>query len=301
MFHPVADFLRQERWDRWTLVQIETAILIWWIFRPGATAPEMIGKLPRTPRDITIARSEAAALDSLSPVAAQLNIPRLRFQADLHNGGFLFVQSGLAGRPLPEKADHFDRVLPWLDAFQQAVPPSGSLGDSLRHSIATTRTQLPDATPAERELLVRAESEATLLDSLPAYAVHGDFWCGNVLDDGGRLGVLDWSTYHFGSPLEDLHNFAAAQGYETHGGTEERMQSMWRVFFNDLPLMRRTAEMTSQMLTSRHIGKELLHPMFLLFLISRIGHVEFTNHAAWRRFAVQYLEAGMPQPFTVVK
>lgn len=299
MFHLVANFLRQQGWQDWSLVQIESANIIWWVFRPQARNPEVIGKLPRSPHDTVLARREAAALGSLRRVAGAVNIPRLMFQAELPDGGFLFVQSGVAGRPLAERTDHFDQVLPWLDAFQKAVSAQGTVAESLCRSITCCRAQLADAAPAELELLMRAEAEAARLDTVQAAAVHGDFWSGNVLNDGGRLGVLDWSNYHFGGPLEDLHNFAAAQGYESRGGDDERMRSMWRVFFSDGPLMRRTADATARMLAGRKLDSSLLRPMFLLFLINRISYVEFSNHAAWRRLAVHYLESGMPELFTV--
>jgi hypothetical protein len=298
-FQAIADFLREEGWEDWSLVQMETAFVVWWIFRPGATVPEMIGKLPRNPRDVAQARREAAALADLGAVADKLNVPRLLFQTDLPDDSFLFVQSGVRGRPLPEKADHFDRVLPWLETFQQAIPPGGTLADAMRRAITACRDQLLDPTPAECELLAMAEKEAPKLERYPAVAVHGDFWAGNVLDEDGRLGVLDWSNYHFGSPLEDIHNFAAAHAYDTRGDWDERMRSMWRVFFGDVPLMRRTAEVTVRMLAGSNLDRNLLRPLFLLFLISRISYVEFSNHMAWRRFATHYVDAGMPEPFTV--
>jgi Phosphotransferase enzyme family len=297
MFHLVAGFLRDQGWKRWSVAQIETDSLVWWIFPPGASTPAMIGKLPRTPLDGEIARREAAALSSLSSVAARLNVPRLLFQAELDDGRFLFLQSGLAGRPLADKADHFDRVLPWLDLFQTSVSPRGSVADAVCCAVDLCRARLPGITPEESRLLSAAEEAAGVLSSLSATAVHGDFWTGNILRDGERLAVVDWSNYHFGSPLEDLHNFAAAQGYESRGGPEEQMRSMWRVFFAGTALRSRTRETTARLLEKRQISRELLRPLFLLFLVHRIACTEFSNHAAWRRFAEQYVASGMPEPF----
>jgi phosphotransferase family enzyme len=299
MFHLVAGFLRDQGWTNWSVAQIETDSLVWWIFPPGASTPAMIGKLPRTSLDVDIARREAAALCSLSSVAGRLNVPRLLFQSELDDGRFLFLQSGLAGRPLADKGDHFDLILPWLDLFQTAIPRGGPLADEVRCAAALCRARVVELTPGESQLLSAAEDAAARLGSLAAVPVHGDFWQGNVLWDGERLAVMDWSNYHFGSPLEDLHNFAAAQGYESRGGAEKGMRSMWRVFFGDTGLRSRTREATARILEKRQISRELLRPLFLLFLVHRVACIEFSNHAAWRRFAAHYVEAGMPQPFDI--
>jgi len=299
MFHLVARFLRAQGWKQWSVAQIETDSLVWWIFPPAARAPAMIGKLPRTPQDTEIARREAAALHALAPFADRLNLPRLLFQADLEDGRFLFVQSGMAGCPLADHADHFDRILPWLDLFQTSVPGAGSMQDAVRDAVNQCRGKLPDLTPGEAQLLSAAQETAAQVAPLSATAVHGDFWTGNILQDGERLAVVDWSNYHFGSPLEDLYNFAAAQGYESRGDLEARMRSMWRVFFDDIPLMRRTRQATAWILARRRISPERLRPLFILFLVHRIACTEFSNHAAWRRFAERYVESSMPEPFAV--
>lgn len=298
MFHLVASWLRAQGWSEWSVAQIQTDSLVWWIFTPGAAAPTVIGKLPRTALDVEIARREAAALAALEPAAEELHVPRLLFQTDLDDGSFLFLQSGLTGVPLTDRADHFDLILPWLDRFQSSVPAAGTLEEAVRCAIALCRTKLPDLTAAEERLLNAAAEAAPGLRAFAATAVHGDFWTGNILREGKRLAVVDWSNYHPGSPLEDLHNFAAAQGYESRGGADQRMQSMWRVFFGDSPLALRTREFTTRILAARGVPQDLLQPLFLLFLVRRIACVEFSNHAAWRRFAERYVEAGMPAPFS---
>ena len=299
MFHLVASWLRAQGWREWSVAQIQTDSLVWWIFAPGATAPTVIGKLPRTALDVEIARREAAALEALAPAAEALHVPRLLFQTELDDGRFLFLQSGLTGVPLADKADHFDLILPWLDRFQSSAPAAGSLEEAVRCAIALCRTKLPDLTSAEGRLLAAAAEAAPRLRPFAATAVHGDFWAGNILREGDRLAVVDWSNYHPGSPLEDLHNFAAAQGYESRGGGEDRMQSMWRVFFGDSPLALRTREFSARILDARGFPQDLLRPLFLLFLVRRIACIEFSNHAAWRRFAGRYVEAGLPAPFAL--
>jgi hypothetical protein len=298
MFHLVASWLRAQGWSEWSVAQIQTDSLVWWIFAPGAAAPTVIGKLPRTALDVEIARREAAALAALEPVAEELHVPRLLFQTDLDDGSFLFLQSGLTGVPLADRADHFDLILSWLDRFQSSVPAAGTLEEAVRCAIALCRTKLPRRTAAEERLLNAAGEAAPGLGAFAATAVHGDFWTGNVLRVDKRLAVVDWSNYHPGSPLEDLHNFAAAQGYESRGGADQRMQSMWRVFFGKSPLALRTREFTTRILAARGLPHELLQPLFLLFLVRRIGCIEFSNHAAWRRFAERYVEAGLPAPFS---
>jgi hypothetical protein len=281
------------------VAQVETDSLVWWIFRPGETIPAAIGKLPRTPLDTEIARREAAALRALQPYSGELGIPRLLFEADLDDGRFLFLQSGSPGRPLSDHGDHFAKVLPWLERFQAKVAAPASIGQALRAAVARCGAVLPDATAEERQLLEFGERLAPELERIPAAPVHGDFWTGNVLEDGGRMFVIDWSNYRAGSPIEDLHNFAAAQAYDSRGDDESRMESMWRVFFADHPLMHATRAASERIVKARGIPAAGQQALFVLFLMVRMACPEFSNHGAWRRCAVRYLRSGAPEPFTV--
>jgi len=298
MFHLVSDFLRTQGWARWSVTQIETDGLVWWIFPEGAASPALIGKLPRTPRDSDLGRREAAALAILAPYAARLNVPRLVFQTDAHDGRFIFLQSGMPGRPLAEETEALEPVLDWLEQLQDSVPPRGNLAEASCEAVRLCRALLRDPSRAEEHLLASVEAGAPALASLPAVAVHGDFWTGNLLQDKDRLAVVDWSNFHFGSPLEDLHNFAAAQGFRRGGTLESEMQSMWRVFFAETPLSTRTQDATRSRLRRGGLSAEMLQPLFRLFLARRVACVEFCNHASWRRFVEHYVDCGMPEPFT---
>lgn len=300
MFHHVAAFLRQQGWTAWSVSQLGSNSLIWCIFRPGDISPSIVGKLPRTPLHTALARKEARALQNLGPFAARLGIPRLLFEVDLPRDGYLFLQSGVPGALLPEQGAFFGRIVPWLLHFQQ-TPARGTLDDVCYDASAECLGRLDGMTDTEQRLTVCAREMGAELHAIPAFPVHGDFWTGNVLEHRASLSVIDWSNYQYGSPLEDLHNFAAGQGYDARDRAEDSMWSMWRVFFADTPLMQRTRVATLEILKNHGIPTELLRPLFVLFLVRRLGCTEFTNHNAWRRLAAHYLGTGMPEPFTVVR
>ena len=296
MFQYVAAYLREQGWTAWSVVQVGRTSLVWWIFRPGESSASVVGKLPRTPLHVTLARKETEALRKLSSWGSHLHIPQLLLATDLPQGGFLFLQSGEPGRPLSDHGDHFARILPWLEAFQK-IPAGGTAEEAYLRAARICRERVPDLTEAELLLLERGTEMSAVLRSLTACPVHGDFWPCNVLEEGARLSVVDWSNYQSGSPLEDLHNFAAAQGYSGRARTEEPMWSMWRVFFEQTPLMHRTHAATQQILRAKQISAEALHAFFILFLVRRIGCTEFSNHQAWRQLARHYVKTGMPRPF----
>jgi hypothetical protein len=296
MFQPVARYLRQQGWTNWSLAQIETDAIVWWIFRKGESQPAMVGKVPRTPLDCEIARREARALRELEASPGELGIPRLLFQTELDDGRFIFLQSAVPGRPIANRMESIGKLTPWLERFQGTTSAGRTLAEATRSAAARCAAALPDLHPKERELLALAERLAPGLESLPASPVHGDFWAGNVLEAGGRFSVIDWSNFHNGSPVEDVHNFAAAVG-DREKDIERRTAGMWSAFFGDSPLMGATQEATRRLLHNRGFAQDTLRACFILFLITRIACLEFSNHAAWRRLAARYMESGSPEPF----
>jgi hypothetical protein len=296
MFHPVACYLRQQGWKEWTLAQIQTDALVWWIFRPGEALPAIVGKLPRTKLDSEIARREADALRQLDPAAAGLGIPRLLFDTELDGGRFLFLQSAVPGQPVLNDLPSLPKAAGWLERFQSSVRAQGSIADALCDGAARCSAILHDLSAQESGLLELARRLAAESAALPAVPVHGDFWAGNVLESRGQISVIDWSNYRSGSPIEDLCNFAAAIP-DTKDNAQGRMRRMWDVFFADTPLMRATRDGSLRMLAARGYPQESLRAVFVLFLMARTAGIEFSNHAAWRLLVARYMDAGAPPPF----
>jgi hypothetical protein len=296
MFHPLAEYLREQGWERWSVAQVETKLLIWLIFTPGDSTPRIVGKLPRTALDVAICRREAAALCKLAGVADALGIPKLLLSCDLPGGKFLFVQSGVPGLPVPDRIPLSD-VIPWLENFQNGLGCEGTVAETAAEVASICHRQV-DLTPEERRLLDLAISSQEL-GRVAACAAHGDFWAGNIYSRNGRFYVFDWSNFHYGSPVEDVYNFIADQGYRGQSGVEAGMESLWRVFFGSTMQPAPGEIITRSILAARGIDSHAIGPLFLVFLATRLARVEFSTHAAWRLFIRRFLEAGAPTPFEI--
>lgn len=88
-----------------------------------------------------------------------------------------------------------------------------SIGRDLRAPAADVATRIRQRWPDD-PVAARAADQAYLLLSglqpVGSAIVHGDFWCGNVLREGGRTtGVVDWEHGTFGGdPVRDRVRFA---------------------------------------------------------------------------------------------
>jgi hypothetical protein len=198
------------------------------LFPPDSPRPTLAVKVPTT---ALAEASIAAERDVLSkvrlglPDAIQASIPKLEDLPALAGRPSL-VATALPGVPMTTRyhawrhisspkgarAD-FGAAERWLAGFQGAtarprkpVDLEGGLPDVLRRRFA--------AEPHLVELLstlseIHARLRAT---STPRTAVHGDFWFGNLLWDGGEIsGVVDWEHGALtGEPVRDLVRFPLA-------------------------------------------------------------------------------------------
>jgi aminoglycoside phosphotransferase (APT) family kinase protein len=149
----------------------------------------------------------------------------------------------------------------------------------------------------DRALISAAREQLELLAALPVVPVHGDFWAGNLLKHHRRIHVIDWGHFHYGTPTEDLHNFVAALAYRRRPTPDEEAAIMWDAFFGPSALCSLAENATTRTLERWHIPREMLRPMFVVFVMSRLALTGFSNHEAWRAFAARYVASGMPSPF----
>lgn len=98
----------------------------------------------------------------------------------------------------------------WLAAFQAATT-HGEQAVTWPREVADGIARRWDGDPRLEAACARLGGAIADLTGLtaPATAVHGDYWFGNVLVDGGAVtGVVDWECGSLvGSPLRDLARF----------------------------------------------------------------------------------------------
>jgi hypothetical protein len=84
----------------------------------------------------------------------------------------------------------------------------GYASGMLRHGLQFHRDRLGDAFARVAELYVeRADALHALWQEGPTTVIHGDPHIGNVFDDRGVTGFLDWGIISTGTPLRDVSYF----------------------------------------------------------------------------------------------
>jgi Ser/Thr protein kinase RdoA (MazF antagonist) len=297
MFYWATRYLREAGWSDWDVLQLNGRV--WLIFRPGEKAPAVVGKSSTTPALRETALRECNALQRLAPYSQELSVPRLLFQADTP-GGFIHLQTALPGKPLRRElspgdgnriAAQFDRIEGWLAKLQALAPSEASLAAVLRQRIFA-------ATPAcvPQVLLDAAAGSLPLFTAVPAVAVHGDFFGGNVLVADSRVSVIDWDTFHYGAPLEDLFSFATGAVFR-YQEIELSAKLIWDAFWGSAPLATRTRAAALGTLARVGLPAERLRPLYWMYLVDRLTREGYLDTAAWRIFAARYIAAGMPAPW----
>ena len=194
--------------------------------------------VPRDPaRRATIAatgmgRREVRVYDDLAPHLA-LRVPAVYATAyDDADGSFVVVMEDLvatgctisdgtvgvsppsAARALDELADLHARYedparrgaeVPWIPTATTGSPYGVTL---LRDALARHRDRLSPDFAAIAEIYVdRSDDLQDLWHDGVTTVVHGDPHLGNLFDDHGRTGFLDWGIVHVGSPMRDVSYF----------------------------------------------------------------------------------------------
>jgi hypothetical protein len=97
--------------------------------------------------------------------------------------------------------------VPWAPMAQD-VPPYGMA--PLRYGLDHHRDRLSDTFAQVAEIYIADPLALKRLWSNgpgPATVVHGDTHIGNLFDDGGRTGFLDWGVINVTTPLRDASYF----------------------------------------------------------------------------------------------
>jgi Ser/Thr protein kinase RdoA (MazF antagonist) len=309
MMDRLTEYLRASGFTEWRLLSLSRGPNITLcVFRPGQSWPALVAKLTTPGAKVDIARFEAEALRQLEAAPPSLGVPQLVYEAAA-DGFYLAVETGARGRPLRDWVPPDDqKELPgqlrvaeyWLAELQRTIPCRGTIGESTAHFVEAARRALADPSPGERELLGQALARGATFASLPAVAVHGDFWTGNILSHRGQLSVIDWNNFHYGSTVEDLLNFASGITFRYKETPAASADTLWEAYFGDTPLVRWTEQAVARALARAGLGPEATTAAFLGFLATRLAMIEFGTHPAWRVFAARYAAAGLPPPFSAV-
>jgi hypothetical protein len=299
MFYMAARYLREAGWKDWDVLQIKGRA--WLIFRPGREGLSAVGKFRRLPTEREEARRECDALERLAPFADELSVPRLLCRQDTPQG-FFYLQSFLPGKPLRRElsvtdgkrtAKQFELVEEWLGRFQSLLPCSKTLPEVFQERVATAAVEgLPPI------LLESAAQAVSLVPPVPAVAVHGDFFGGNILAANGRLSVVDWSTFHFGAPMEDLFTFGTGAAFRSASPPEASVRLFGEIFYGSSALARQTRAAALRALARANLSENLLGSLFLMYLLDRLARGSFVDVGIWREFLVGYIAAGIPAPWS---
>jgi thiamine kinase-like enzyme len=236
---------------------------------------------------------------------SDLGIPNLAFTASPRQDLFISLQTAVPGKRWKDELrpdqpnllnDYLDRISTWVAQFQTRVRAPIRLSHAAEE--LRQRSTIHLQSTEEQQLFSSFARNSETLGSLPAVAAHGDLWPGNVLDMAGKIHVIDWATFHYGSPLEDLHNFAVGSIQRTSRSLDSGTDELWKLFFGGSPLMKLLQAKTSEHLNRLTLGADVIQPLFQMFLIQRLTHPEFRYHSTWRKFTSRYVREGMPTPFS---
>ena len=214
------------------------------LFPPGQKLPGYVAKVPTTDAAARSIEREAAvlaeiALADLGPLGQM--IPRIVTTAG-HLGWPVLVTSALPGQAMIASyhrwrhtarragvAADFAAAASWLSELQHRTA-SGQVGlaSMLEGVAAAIAVRFGDEPDAASDLANVAALERRLSQHrIPGTVVHGDFWPGNLLVDGGRVcGVIDWESGRLaGPPTRDLARFVISYSLylDRHTGPGRRV------------------------------------------------------------------------------
>jgi hypothetical protein len=175
----------------------------------GASAPSAVAKVSARSRS-----KEIAALRCVAPVAAAagVQVPRLLASGCLGDEDrSVLLQSLVGGESvasmLLREPDHLGGVVAsvtiWLERWNAATRRSWPVHTALeRFLLEPAASLLPDRAAYRAWLAARC---ARVEQPVPVVAAHNDLTTWNLLDDGGRLGIVDWEVASVESlPLTDF-------------------------------------------------------------------------------------------------
>lgn len=199
------------------------------LFGPGSARPELVAKVPTTAVAAISVERESATLRRLGsrPMGRVGDtIPRVVETVE-HSDFPVMVTGALPGtamliryhawrhtaRPAAVATD-FDAAATWLSSFQEAT---AGADDDLANLLDGVSAALSRRFDGHNGLACDLDDLASLQSRLsglrmPRTVVHGDFWLGNLLVEGGSVsGVVDWELARDAAlPAHDLARFAVA-------------------------------------------------------------------------------------------
>jgi hypothetical protein len=190
------------------------------VFADGEAEPRLALKVGLTPGAAEAVAGEARVLQRLE----ELDADRLEGTVPRGRGpGGLLVMSAARGVPLsigyhrwrhtagPRRVRHdFAMADAWLRRLSRLSPLRRD-GEAAPVWSTLLAARWPGDPVGETVAAAVAPVEAALAGSVRA-VVHGDFWCGNVLQTSGAVtGVVDWEHASFGADqVRDRVRFALA-------------------------------------------------------------------------------------------
>lgn len=277
---------------RWALIDpgsYSTKKLLLFLFRPGATEPDLVVKLVRDARFNARLESAWRALNALhvGPPEVRGLGPAPAFFG-IHAGLALMgeaivegesLKDRLSGRPDdPLIAAVVDRLveLGLASANASAASPAevaADLRDMYERFVELYRPTLP-----ERKVLTSAIDRITGLRRLglpfPLVLQHGDAGTWNVVvDASGQPVLIDWeAAVPHGMPLWDLLYFlrSAAVGIARRAGTRDPLVAFEEAYLvGETPLSRLLADATDRLCAGIGLERNLVEPIFYLCWMHR--------------------------------
>lgn len=192
------------------------------LFLHGETTPRAVGKLQRRSHATSSWPTEAALLNRLGPMAqaAGARLPQVLGERQLGSRAAqftTFVPGKRAVRMVlghPGKAIRIlEQIADWLESWNRATVGWRCVdqSDLERELLAPAKLLAPSIKGgAEYAAWLKNESNRVRGLRVPFVATHGDLTMSNILvDDGPRLGVVDWETScEAGLPLVDFYHAA---------------------------------------------------------------------------------------------
>lgn len=178
-------------------------------FRPNVAGPLWVAKRAESEPGRRRLRNERKALQYLLPWQQLLRIPRVIAWSEDEADACLILWGtpGYSRYPFLRTGGvldaRFQIAQNWLRQLHRLVPSPEDV--DLQTLQQRWRAGLEDLPRRERRSRgLWRKFDETKAPFRPAVPVHNDFWWGNLLFDGGRIGVVDWDGFQAGTPLDDL-------------------------------------------------------------------------------------------------
>ena len=258
------------------------------IFEEGKRQPVLILKCTRSYSYQERLRQEYQALTDIAQTGAfhdSVPAPLGMFQYQDHlvtaesclPGALLTVLLHRQQQTREETKTNLQRGREWIVAFQNRLK-TGKFRFNARAELERRIDllhqhheviQLPPSFVTN--LFSRAEELGTC--SLPLVACHGDYWAGNFLVDGDRIGIIDWESYRKEQwPFIDAFLFVATYARIYHWGKwnwQSKDEPFSRGFFQHNWFSGLLHNYVSQYLRALDLPPETAHLFFSLFLIEK--------------------------------